>query len=115
MKNDFREYALLNNIDITFNITAYTAENSTVYSNSGKITIESLLKHESDKYDIYFFHFSHIQGLDEHLLNLYEYISPEIIEMYNCNIFRKTCVVNDRLVGFVNTLYKCLNYFRCYY
>jgi len=52
---DFNEYAKNNNIDITFEVILFTKENSTVYSDGGQITIDSLLQGKSDRYDIYLF------------------------------------------------------------
>jgi len=105
LEDDFNEYARKNNIDITLKITVFTSANSTVYTDGGKITIESLLENKSDKYDIYFYFYSNVHGYGEHLLDLTGYISPETIELYDSNIFRRTCIINNRLVGFVNIFF----------
>jgi len=91
-------------------ITIFSSANSTVYKDGGKITIQSLLQNRSDKYDIYFFIYNYVHGFNEHLLNLRKYISPEIIKLYDSDLFRRTCIIDDRLISFVNTLYKLYIY-----
>ena len=67
-------------------------------------TIQSLLQNQSQKYDIYFYNFSNFFGIKDHLLDLSEYILTPLIKFYDSDIFRKSCIINNRLIGFVNTI-----------
>jgi len=98
--DDFNAYSRKNHLDITLEIMVFTSANSTVYTDGGKITIDSLLHSKSPRYDIYFFYYINVHGFGEHLLDLSKYISPEIIKLYNTSMFQRTCVINNRLVGF---------------
>jgi len=98
--NDFNEYSKKNNLNITLGLTLFTSANSTVYTNSGQVTIQSLLASKSKKYDIYFFTFTHSPEYSDDLLDLTNYISPEIVNLYDSNLFRDTCIFDNKLVGF---------------
>jgi len=110
--DDFNEYAKKNDLDITFEVILFTKANSTVYSDGGQITIDTLLQSGSQRYDIYFFVNNNYQPFRDDLVDLKEYISPEIIELYDSEIFRKTCLYKDKIISFVNTfIYYIFNYF----
>ncbi|ORX76991.1 hypothetical protein BCR32DRAFT_270938, partial [Anaeromyces robustus] len=97
---DFNEYSKLNNLDITLELTSLTSENSTIYINGEEVSIQSLLANKSKKYDIYFYNNSYASEISEHLMDLNEYISPEITEKYYSYIFNNTYILNNRLIGF---------------
>jgi len=97
---NFNEYAEKNNVDIKLNLISFTSANSTVGTDNGKVTIQSLLEGHSKKYDIYFYSLNDIHKFHNELLDLKKYISPETIKLYDNKIFRESCIINDRLVGF---------------
>jgi len=98
--DDFNEYSKKNNLDITLELTIFSSSNSTVLKNGDSVTLQSLLANKSTKYDIYLFFFSDTASINEHLLDLNEYISPEITDMYYSDVFNRTCFYDNRLVGF---------------
>jgi len=104
LTDDFNEYAKKKKMDITVEKIIFTPSNSTVYTDGGKITIQSLLQSQSQKYDIYFYNFSNYFGVKDHLLDLGEYILPPLIRFYDSDIFRKTCFADNKLIGFVNAI-----------
>jgi len=98
--DDFNEYSKKNNLDITLELTIFSSSNSTVLKSGDSVTIQSLLANKSTKYDIYLYFYTDTPKISEHLLDLNEYISPEITDMYYSDIFNRTCIINNRLVGF---------------
>jgi len=47
----------------------------------------------------------------KHLMDLYNNIDPKLIELYDSDVFRQTCIINNRLIGFVNILYIYIIYY----
>ncbi|ORX84268.1 periplasmic binding protein-like II, partial [Anaeromyces robustus] len=121
LTNDFNEYSIKNNLNITLELTMFTNANSTVLANGDRVTIQSLLSNRSKKYDIYLYILTHAPEYAEHLMDLKDYISPDVIKMYSSEVFNKTCYINDRLIGFpinfsFSVLYsneKLLNKYNC--
>ncbi|ORX78901.1 periplasmic binding protein-like II [Anaeromyces robustus] len=109
LTDDFNEFSKKNNLDITLELTVLTSANSTVLNNGGKTTIQSLLENKSKRYEIYFYSFSGGAQFSDHLLDLNDYISPDITNMYYSDIFNKTCIFDNKLIGFpINRIYSVL-------
>ncbi|ORX76990.1 periplasmic binding protein-like II [Anaeromyces robustus] len=100
LKDDFNEYAKRNYLDITFDVNVFTSANSTVLTNGDRASIHSLLESKSKKYDIYFYVVTHAPEFCDHLLDLNEYISSDIKNIYYSESFNRTCILNNRLIGF---------------
>ncbi|ORX86176.1 periplasmic binding protein-like II [Anaeromyces robustus] len=98
--NDFNDYSIKNNLNITLDLTLFTSKNSTVHTTGDTITIQSLLENKSRKYDLYIYTFPYAPQFSEHLLDLNNYISKDIINLYDSEIFRETNIINNRLIGF---------------
>jgi len=100
LTDDFNKYSKENNFNITAELITFTSDNSTVRTDSGKVTIQSLLQSRSKKYDIYLYNFSNVLDFHKHLMDLYNYIDSRIIDLYDSDIFKQTCIINNRLIGF---------------
>ncbi|OUM63780.1 hypothetical protein PIROE2DRAFT_9645 [Piromyces sp. E2] len=97
---DFNKYAEEHNLDITFKVTCFSNNNSTVHSTGDSITIHSLLEKKTKKYDIFFYTVTHVPDFDNHLMDLKGHIPQDIIDLYNSRVFNKTAYIKGRLVGF---------------
>jgi len=67
--------------------------------------VENLIMRKSSKYDIYFFDNIYTYRFCNKLLNLLKINDPELkelIELYKPGVASRSCVCNDRWVGFVN-------------
>lgn len=102
---DFNKYAEENELDITFKITCFSTNNSTVVATGDSVTIHSLLEKKNTKYDIFFYTVTHVPEFAHHLMDLRGHIPQDIIDIYSSNIFNKTAYINERLVGFVIYFY----------
>ncbi|ORX84269.1 hypothetical protein BCR32DRAFT_266405, partial [Anaeromyces robustus] len=118
LTKDFNDYSIKNNLNITLELTVFSQTNSTVLTNGDRVTIQTLLANKSKRYDIYLYILTHIPEYGEHLMDLKEYVSPDIIKLYSTEIFNETCYYNDKIpVNFsFSVLYsntKLLNKYNC--
>jgi len=101
----FNEYSEANNLDVTIKLTLVSKNNFTSSDEDYPSTVEALLKKKLFTYDLYFYDNAYSAKYGEYLINLYDYLSPEHIEMYHSDILSNSCIYNDKLVGLVNHYY----------
>ncbi|ORX84270.1 hypothetical protein BCR32DRAFT_266407 [Anaeromyces robustus] len=100
LTRDFNDYSIKNGLNITLDLTLFTSKNSTVLTEKGdKLTIQSLLATKSKKYDIYLYDITYVYQYGEDLMDLKDYISPDILKLYYSEVFNNTCYDKGRLVG----------------
>ncbi|ORX83749.1 hypothetical protein BCR32DRAFT_243145 [Anaeromyces robustus] len=100
LESEFNEFSKNNNLNITLSINLLLNINSTSSLTSYGDTADSLLKKNSNKYDIFFYDSLYTQDYEPYLLDFSKYIPKESIEKYNQDILNQLCKYNNRLVGF---------------
>ncbi|ORX87618.1 periplasmic binding protein-like II, partial [Anaeromyces robustus] len=99
-ENEFNNYSLNNNLNITLSINMLSTTNSSFsFINYGSTT-DSLLKKKSNKYDIFIYDNLYISEYEPYLIDLTEYFEQDDINKFDQNILNKMCRHNNRLVGF---------------
>jgi len=101
--NGFNEYSIEKGLNINIELNVLSPQVSTRVIENYGTTIDSLLKKNSHKYDIYFYYSAYSKKYSEHFLNLREYLPEEYIKVYDENLLLETCSSKDKkkLVGLV--------------
>jgi len=109
--DEFNEYAEKSDLNITLNVELMKFSNpSDSYENFKSLVESSLKKSNSDKsvtgkkYDIYFYSCRYTDIYGPYLLNLYDDLPKENIEIFDDKFINKTCVNNGELVGLVRII-----------
>ncbi|ORX44204.1 periplasmic binding protein-like II [Piromyces finnis] len=97
--NAFNKYSKENNLNIKLNLTLLTAANITYSKADYGALVESLLKRNSKKYELYFYDNIYIQKYAEYFQDLRGLISEDIINEYDPQIINESCIYNNKLVG----------------
>ncbi|OUM70118.1 hypothetical protein PIROE2DRAFT_1800 [Piromyces sp. E2] len=97
MANDFNAYAREQQWNITFKVTTFTNDNSTIKSTTDRISIKSLLESKTKHYDIFFYSVSYVASFAQHLMDLRGHISQNTIDLYQSKVFNETSYINGRL------------------
>ena len=102
MIKDFNKYSLENNINIEIKLNLVSSDNSTSIVTDYGSMIESVIKKsKNNKYHIYFYDNVYTYLYGPHLLDLYNYISKDHIDLYESKIIDYTCKYKEKLVGLV--------------
>jgi ABC-type glycerol-3-phosphate transport system substrate-binding protein len=99
MANQFNDYSLENNLNITLKINAYSISNTTNFVNQFGKTIDELLQHKSKEYDIYFYDVIYSKRYSSHFLDLNSWIPRNHLDMYTKGVALETCKYNGKWVG----------------
>ena len=91
-------------MDIYINLNVFSSNNSTSLIGDFGTTLESLFKKKSDKYDIIFFDNVYPIRFGPYLLDFKKVFPEEHIALYSSGVASKTCIYEDKWVGFVNIL-----------
>jgi len=110
LMNEFNRYAEKNNLNIKFQLTTLTPNNSTSYLNNYSNMIENLLFRNSVKYDIYFYYGSYTEKYGPYFVNLEKYLSKEHIEKFDKDVIKNVCLYNNVIVGLVNIIFATFYY-----
>ena len=101
MEEGFNQYAARKNLNITLNVDILIYDKPTDAYKYFISLVESSLKKNSVKYEIYFYDNAYSDMYGPYLLNLNNNLPKEHIEMYDTKILNETCYYKDELVGFV--------------
>jgi len=100
--NDFNEYAVKNNLDISVELEVLSTGTSTNVIENYGTTVESLLMRKSTKYDIYYYYSAYSQRYGKHFADLRKYLPEEYIKPFNEKILKEGCYSKDnKLIGLV--------------
>ena len=102
--NNFNDYSIKNNLNITINLNLFTPKNSTVHSDEFFSVIDSFLKRRSNKYDIYFYDNIYTPKFEPNFLDLNKLLPKEHINLYKSVENYESYSYNNKLVGLVNLL-----------
>ncbi|ORX79009.1 periplasmic binding protein-like II [Anaeromyces robustus] len=102
--DEFNKYAEENNIDIKVELNLLTNSNSTFSTVDFGSLIESLLKKNNSKYDIFFYDNLYLSRFGPHLLDLNIHLSKEHLDLYNPNVLKQSCEYKNKIVGLPITL-----------
>ena len=65
--------------------------------------MEAFLNKKHTKYDLYIYENSFLSEYSPYLLDLTEYISKDILDMYDPKIISELCMFDDKLIGLVSS------------
>jgi len=94
-------YSKENNLNINIKLNLLTSSNSSIDIYNFGSMVESLLKKQKNKYDIYFFDFTQTLDIGFYLLDLTKWMPDNYFESFNTNFIMNSCTYNDKLVGLV--------------
>ncbi|KAL6605284.1 periplasmic binding protein-like II [Neocallimastix sp. 'constans'] len=97
--NNFNDYSIKNNLNITINLNLFTPKNSTVHSDEFFSVIDSFLKRRSNKYDIYFYDNIYTPKFEPNFLDLNKLLPKEHINLYKSVENYESYSYNNKLVG----------------
>jgi len=103
---NFNNYSKENNLDINIHLNLITPANSTTEINDYGNFLESLLIKKTLKYDLIFYDNIYSFRYGAHLINLYDILPKEHINMYNPQITSQSCAYQDEIVGLVTIIKK---------
>jgi len=106
MIDDFNDYSIENNLNITIDHTFFSNLNST-NEYEFKSTIEAFVK--GDKYDIYKYDNKNTPLYGKYLLDLNTVMDKNHINMYDSHIVSETSIYKNKLVGIVIIFFFFLN------
>ncbi|OUM58458.1 hypothetical protein PIROE2DRAFT_16247 [Piromyces sp. E2] len=104
MINDFNKYSEKNNLNIKIHLNLFSELNSTALVKDYETMLDSLFSRKSEKYDLIFYDNIYSLRFGLHLIDLYEIMPQEHIDMYMEGIAKETCIYEDKLVGFPMTI-----------
>ncbi|ORX81116.1 periplasmic binding protein-like II [Anaeromyces robustus] len=104
MIDSFNEYSLKNNLNITVDLITFTSSNSTFETSDYGSYIENILNKKLSKYDIIFYDNLYTNKYGYSLVDLYKYLEPNHINIYNKNILSQSCSCENKLVGMPATI-----------
>jgi len=97
----FNKYSKENNLEIDLKLNIFTEDNYTgSYFSYGDV-IESVLKKSKTKYDIYTYDNAFVLKFGSYFLDLKEYLSEDLIKLYNKKIISYTCIYKNKLIALV--------------
>jgi len=102
--NNFNDYSIKNNLNITLNLNLLTPKNSTVNRDEFFSLIDSFLQKKSNKYDIYFYDNIYTPKFEPYFLDLNKLLPKEHINLYKSIENYESYSYNNKLVGLVNLL-----------
>ena len=103
--NNFNEYSLKNNLNVTIDLNLFTPANSTKKTDDFCSVIDQFLKRKSDKYDIYFYNNIYTTRFEPHFLDLNKLLPRNHTAMYVDAQTSESYSYNDKLIGLVSNLY----------
>jgi len=110
-ENEFNEYAIKNNLNVTLEAEVMKFENPTDSYSNFKLFVELSLKKSNSiktssneivhqgKFDIYIYNVKYTNIYGPYLLDLKENLSKEYIDMYDSKILNETSTHQNKLVG----------------
>ena len=104
--DDFNDYAIKNNLNITLELYIFSNKNSAVSYSDYESMLEYLFKKKSIKYDIIFYDSIYISKLGKYFLNLKDLLPEEHVNMYKNIVLKDFCYYDNSLVGLVNLFIK---------
>ncbi|KAL6631525.1 periplasmic binding protein-like II, partial [Neocallimastix sp. 'constans'] len=102
--DEFNKYSKEKKLDIVFDLTILTPDNSTSYINDYGIMIDNLLQKKTKKYDIFFYYGTYTKRYGKYFINLEDWLPKEHIDMYDPQIISKSCLYNNKVVGLPITI-----------
>ncbi|KAG4090277.1 hypothetical protein H8356DRAFT_1279713 [Neocallimastix lanati (nom. inval.)] len=99
IKQNFNDYAIKNNLNITLNINLFSSKNSTQNINNFHSSIETLIDKKSDKYDLFTFDPIYIRNLYPYFIDLKEWLPSEYIDWFSLNNIDKICTYENKWIG----------------
>jgi len=102
IKQNFNDYAIKNNLNITLNINLFSSKNSTQNINNFHSSIETLIDKKSDKYDLFTFDPIYIRNLYPYFIDLKEWLPSEYIDWFSLNNIDKICTYENKWIGLVS-------------
>jgi len=104
IENEFKEYARINNLNITLNIENMIFKNPKDSYENFKSLVETSLRKSNDnisknsnKYDLYTYSNQYTNIYAPYLLNLKKHLPNGYIEMFNSKIVKETCTYKNVL------------------
>ncbi|OUM69935.1 hypothetical protein PIROE2DRAFT_2135 [Piromyces sp. E2] len=97
--DEFNKYSIKNGLNIKLNLMLLTQANITFSVTDYGTIVEALLNKNSKKYDIYFYDNVYIDKYGEYLQDLKGLISDDLINKYDPQIFKESCIYKDHIVG----------------
>ncbi|ORX80423.1 hypothetical protein BCR32DRAFT_268906 [Anaeromyces robustus] len=104
INNEFNEYAVKTDLDISLDITIITPSNFTVNLNNFSSLMDYLLNRKSKKYDLFFYYGIYNQKYGKHFLNLEDKLPREHIDPYDQGVLNISCIYNNHLIGLPLTI-----------
>ena len=107
--DEFNEYAKNRTLDIKLNVEVTKFDNPSDSYENFKSLVEATLKKSNNgksnnKYDMYFYSCKESDIYGPYLLNLYDVLEKEDIEVFDQNLIQRTCMNNGKLVGMVRLI-----------
>jgi len=104
--DEFARYSEEHNLGVTINPEIMKFDNPTDSYENFKSIVESSLKKSNSgksvtgkKYDVYFYSSKYLDLFGPYLLNLYDAIDKERIDIFDSKFIQDTCINNGELVG----------------
>ncbi|ORX89675.1 periplasmic binding protein-like II, partial [Neocallimastix californiae] len=100
----FNKYSNENDLGINIELNVFTEKNFTgSIFNYGDV-IESILKKSKTKYDLYFYDNTYGSRYGNYFLDLKEYLSEDLIKLYDKKIISDTCIYKNKLIALPSRL-----------
>ncbi|KAL6617500.1 hypothetical protein U3516DRAFT_780391 [Neocallimastix sp. 'constans'] len=97
--NKFNKYSKENDLGINIELNVFTEKNFTgSIFNFGDV-IESILKKSKTKYDLYLYDNAYGSKYGNYFLDLKEYLSEDLIKLYDKKIISDTCIYKNKLIA----------------
>jgi len=100
--NDFNNYALSNNLNVTISLNLFTPANSTKNTGDFCSVIDQYLQKKSNKYDIYFYDNIYTSRFEPHFLDLNELLPKNHTELFTEAQTSESYSYKNKLIGLVN-------------
>jgi len=98
---DFNDYAKREGLNTRINYVLHSMFNSTALVGDYEAMLDSMFSKKTSKQDIVFYDTIYTKKFAPHLLDLRNVMPKETVDMYMEGVASQTCVVQDRIVGFV--------------